>query len=229
MNPHSFVSLKLLLPLLVMAHAALGKAEVRAFTDTSGRIVRGELEAVVGDFVTIKREDGQAFSMRKSNFCPADVAYFDQHTGKAAPEPAKKTPAAGKADVEPLDFKDIVVSGSGFTIETLDNKVVAFSNRNYVWEKVPESLRGRKYTKIGGGQRPKIVVKAKRNTILQAITDNDHGGDFMAGWEKKPFHFVYNSHINANMVLVERKLDAGSEIEITQGNWAGVLLLLPKD
>ena len=63
-------------------------AEIRAFTDTAGRTVRGELVTVLGDFVTIKREDGQNFTVKASNFSEADIAYFKAHGLKADAKPA---------------------------------------------------------------------------------------------------------------------------------------------
>ena len=83
------------------------QAEVRVFTDNQGRIFRGELESVNGQFVTIKREsDGQTFTLKASNFSPVDMTYFKQHglkdeasapaaaNGATAPTSGAATPAS---------------------------------------------------------------------------------------------------------------------------------------
>ncbi|HRH97844.1 MAG TPA: hypothetical protein PLB55_18030 [Prosthecobacter sp.] len=66
-------------------------AEVRNFTDSSGRVLRGELMAVSADSVTIKREDGQSFTLKAASFSAADQAYFKQ-AGAAAGTRTKDPP-----------------------------------------------------------------------------------------------------------------------------------------
>ena len=88
----------------LLATAAALHAEVRAFTDTQGRTIRGELLGVTGDFVTIKREsDGQSFTVKAGGFSEADIAYFKEHGLKAAVVPA--TGATGAAATMRLDVK----------------------------------------------------------------------------------------------------------------------------
>ena len=79
------------------------RAETRAFTDTSGRTIRGELVGTNGDFVTIKREDGQNFTVKASNFSPADIDYFKEHGLKAAPAPEAKATPAENSDALPAN------------------------------------------------------------------------------------------------------------------------------
>jgi len=78
--------------LSVMSAASLC-AETRQFTDVNGRVLRGELVAVSGDNVTIKREDGQSFTLKAASFSAADQAYFKQAmAGNAAVGAGKKDP-----------------------------------------------------------------------------------------------------------------------------------------
>jgi hypothetical protein len=75
-------SLRLFVPCLALAWLTSTMpllSETRAFTDTSGRTIRGELVTVLGQFVTIKREDGQNFTVKASNFSEADIDYFKAH------------------------------------------------------------------------------------------------------------------------------------------------------
>ena len=59
-------------------------AENRVFVNNTGGTLRGELVEVKGDKVTIRREDGQTFTLEAGSFCPKDQAYFKEHT---APDP----------------------------------------------------------------------------------------------------------------------------------------------
>ena len=82
----------------VMSVMTVRGEEVRVFTDNQGRIFRGSLESVNGQFVTIKREDGQTFTLKASNFSPVDVNYFKQHGLKdEAPAPATNGAATSPA------------------------------------------------------------------------------------------------------------------------------------
>jgi hypothetical protein len=79
-------------------------AEVRQFTDANGRVLQGELVAVNGDSVTIKREDGQAFTLKTATFSAADQAYFKQAmAGGAAAGAGKKDPPP---KITPKDVRD---------------------------------------------------------------------------------------------------------------------------
>jgi len=78
--------------LFCLLFARQATAELRIFTDTSGRLLRGELVSVEGEKVTIKRNDGQLFTVKATMFCPSDLDYFRSHGLKMA-EPAASQPA----------------------------------------------------------------------------------------------------------------------------------------
>lgn len=123
---------------------------------------------------------------------------------------------------------DLVISGSGFTMATLQENAVAFSNRGYIWQKVPASLRGKRYTKINGGARPPLKVKAKKDTIVEVITETSEApGVKMDGWIRTGIRFTFNNGKNAVMVLFKKKLTAGEEVDVPQECWAGTMVLLP--
>ena len=86
-------------------------AEVRVFTDTTGRTIRGELVAVNGEFVTIKREaDQQNFTVKATNFSEADIAFFTKNGLK--PSAAPTANAAGTpASIAPLRLDVKIYSG----------------------------------------------------------------------------------------------------------------------
>jgi hypothetical protein len=121
----------------------------------------------------------------------------------------------------------MVVSGKGFTIAPLNNNEAAFSNRDYRWKGVPVTLQGWHYTKANGGGHPNIMVQAKQNMDVQVFTDvtTDAKVD-LTGWERTGTQFSYSNGKNSRVVVFKKKLNAGQEITIPQGNWAGVLVLL---
>lgn len=90
--------------LACMSASALCGAEIRQFTDVNGRVLRGELVNLSGDTVTIKREDGQSFTLKAATFSAADQAYFKQAMAGDA------TAGAGKKDpppkITPKDVRD---------------------------------------------------------------------------------------------------------------------------
>lgn len=137
-----------------------------------------------------------------------------------------KSPAADSAGAN--ESEDLVISGTGFTMATLQDNAVAFSNRGYIWQKVPASLRGKRYTKINGGARPPLKVKAKKDTIVEVITETSEApGVKMDGWIRTGIRFTFNNGKNAVMVLFKKKLTAGEEVDVPQECWAGTMVLLP--
>jgi len=81
------------------------QAEIRQFTDVNGRVLRGEFVSASGDSVTIRREDGQSFTLKAASFSAADQAYFKQAmaTGASVVTPGKKDPPP---KITPKDVRD---------------------------------------------------------------------------------------------------------------------------
>jgi hypothetical protein len=77
--------LRLLLLFILALAAWPAAAEVRSFTDLSGRTMKGEVVSVKGDLVTIKREEGQTAVVKASNLCQADIEYLKGHGLQATP------------------------------------------------------------------------------------------------------------------------------------------------
>jgi hypothetical protein len=140
------------------------------------------------------------------------------------PSAAQSVPSAGAA----WESADMVVTGKGFTIAPLNNNEAAFSNRGYVWKGVPVNLQGSHFTRINGGVHPQIKVRAKQNTDIQVFTDvtTDAKVD-LTGWERTGAQFILTNGKKSHVVVFKKKLEAGQEIDVPQGNWTGVLVLLP--
>ncbi len=86
-------------------------AAPRVFTDTTGRTFRGELVSTEGEFVTIKREDGQTFKARASAFSQADIEYFKKNGLKETSAPTATKAAGTPASTAPLRLGVKIFSG----------------------------------------------------------------------------------------------------------------------
>ncbi|MBE2285350.1 MAG: hypothetical protein IAE77_17955 [Prosthecobacter sp.] len=89
-------------------------AELRTFTSSAGTTLKGELVSVVGDSVTIKKEDGTPLMLKLAAFSRVDQAWLQSQT---APAPASTSAAATSALSEsaiiskaapPLPYADMV-------------------------------------------------------------------------------------------------------------------------
>ncbi len=128
-----------------------------------------------------------------------------------------------------IECDDLLVEGRGFFEGTLHNDAIAFGNRDYVWQQVPEALQGWLFTKTHGGVRAEIQVTAKRELTLGMATAPSQSGIDTAGWEAVPEQtFHYTDGGRTRMQVYRRRIDAGQTIELPQGNWTGGILLLPK-
>jgi sulfatase-modifying factor enzyme 1 len=89
-------------------------AEVRTFTSSAGTVIRGELLALKGDMVTIKKEDGQTLTLKLAAFSRADQAWLQSQTSATSTavstDPAKATKDA--PFVNSLGMKFVPVPGT---------------------------------------------------------------------------------------------------------------------
>jgi len=148
----------------------------------------------------------------------------------ATPAPDKTKPQSPEVAISEdatIDSRDFSLSGSGFALAKLSNGDVAFSNRGYVWQDVPANLNGRRYTRAPGGNPPRVTVHAKRDTTLEVITAIDQPGVELSGWKETGPPFTYSDDKHTRVVLLQKHLTAGQDLEIPRGNWSGVLVLLP--
>lgn len=61
------------------------QAEVRTFTSTAGTTLKGELVSVVADTITIRKEDGQSLTLKRSAFSPADQIWLNTQAASTPP------------------------------------------------------------------------------------------------------------------------------------------------
>ena len=65
------------------------------------------------------------------------------------------------------------ITGTGFTLERMGNKQVAFSDRGYIWFNVPAKFEGWKFTRNSGPNGAKISIKVKRTGMVFLATGGD--------------------------------------------------------
>ena len=128
------------------------------------------------------------------------------------------------------DWGDVRIEGRNFTVETLGNDTLSFSNRRYVWQQVPAALDGWHYTQTAGGSNPRMHATAARDTTLYLATATSQAGIDLQGWEAEPdWRFHYTDGGRTQVEVFRRDLESGESLEIPQGNWTGGILLAPPD
>ncbi|MFA7003104.1 MAG: exo-alpha-sialidase [Verrucomicrobiia bacterium] len=121
---------------------------------------------------------------------------------------------------------DFTITGTGFEIAKFNEGGTAFSNRNYVWQNLPEKFRGGTYTRTAGGEAAVIAVRAKRDATLQVATTAAQGKTMLSDWEEMGASFNYTDKGKTKMAVFTRALKIGQEVVVPQGNWTGTLVLL---
>lgn len=84
--------------LALLAVSALPAAELRTFTSKDGRTVRAELVSTKADQVTLKREDGQTFTVNAGSLSEADLSYIQMREKLAN---AAQAAANGRPEAPP--------------------------------------------------------------------------------------------------------------------------------
>lgn len=103
----------LLISLLLTTPAAL--AEVRTFTSSAGTTLRGELVSVVGDIVTLKKENGRPLALAMSAFSRVDQAWLQTQAGAPPASANSADPAKATKDapfVNSLGMRFVPVPGT---------------------------------------------------------------------------------------------------------------------
>ncbi|MFA5191767.1 MAG: hypothetical protein WC740_13640, partial [Verrucomicrobiia bacterium] len=172
-------------------------------------------------------DDGQGGA---HNFHDANYLTFHRITNFRKKTMADSVPITEQPPVS-AGTADIVVTGSGWTLATLADNQKAFGNRSYVWKNVPEKFRGWGITQTSGGERAEIRVKAKRDMTLFAATNAAKQPAMdLTGWNTVASNaFYYDDKGKTPITIYCRALKAGKEITVPQGNWTGMMVLLPPD
>ncbi len=131
-------------------------------------------------------------------------------------------------NVKRLQGDGWVLEGERFEVARLEDGAKAFANRGYIWQYVPAAYRGWQFTRLRGGERMDLTVKAERDVTLHLATAVGQSVNInLDGWTKTPATFTYNDGNNTVLTILTRTLKTGEELWMPQGNWTGGLLLWP--
>lgn len=148
------------------------------------------------------------------------LAWLSGGARASAASPAERSPASS----------DLVLTGRGWSLKPLADGQQAFANRAYVWQGVPEKFRGWRITQTSGGVPAEIRVKAQRPTTLSAATGAGQNGIVTTEWNTAASAaFRYTDKNRTPITVYCRALKAGEEIVVPQGNWTGMMVLLPPE
>ncbi len=125
-----------------------------------------------------------------------------------------------------IEAGSLVLTGTGFELAAFDSGATAFANRNYVWREVPDKYRGWRFTRLSGGERAQLAVKAKQDTRLH-LAATQKTATTLEGWTATGEEFAYTDGGQTRMAVFTRDLKTGDELTIPQGNWTGSMLLIP--
>jgi hypothetical protein len=129
--------------------------------------------------------------------------------------------------LEEVEVGEIIVRGRQLSLQPFGNDQRAFSNRTYVWNDIPSRFAGWTFTQVGGGERARIEVTAKRDMTIYVATSASWAQNHLASWEPTGDKFCYTDANRTSMVILSRRLKSGETSKLLQGSWAGTLLLLP--
>jgi hypothetical protein len=140
--------------------------------------------------------------------------------------------AASSVSAAPADATEetakLTVSGTGFRVEAIREGALAYGNRKYVWRDVPKGLGGWSFTKTDGGVRAKITVRADSAGAVHVATAGGQAGIDMTGWQRvEGLTFWYTDRGRSRMTVYRKRVKAGDEVDIPQGNWSGGIVLAP--
>ncbi|QDV04920.1 hypothetical protein Poly30_04140 [Planctomycetes bacterium Poly30] len=127
------------------------------------------------------------------------------------------------------ETRSLRLAGPSFELGRLADEEKAFSNRKYVLEGVPIPLTWRTFTRLPGGARTSIEVKAKRTSKLTIATAVNQEPVDMDGWERTPLEFSYTDRGRTKLVVFERTLPKGKTLRLPRGNWTGSMLIFEED
>lgn len=130
-----------------------------------------------------------------------------------------------------VESTDLKATGTGWALADFKEKGIAYANRKYYWFDIPEKLKkGRKFTRMSGGEFAELSIEAKKDTTVQVFTAIKQKNFKLTGWKAVDgMKFRYNDGGKTQMQVYERSLKKGEKLDIPQGNWTGCMLLLSGD
>ena len=124
---------------------------------------------------------------------------------------------------------DFHCAGCDFEVAVLEKDVVAFRNRKYVFDVIPDELLGWQFTRLGGGLNSHLRITATEAVTIYGATSIGRQNIDMTGWVQHPEWVLrYSDGGHTTMPVFLRRLKAGEELTVPEGTWTGLVILAPK-
>ncbi len=121
------------------------------------------------------------------------------------------------------------VMGCHVEVAVMEENVIAFSNRKYVFDVVPDALVGWQFTRLGGGLNSRLRLIANRDVTVYGATSLVRQRIDMTGWTRHPnWELRYTDGGHTRMPVFTREFKAGEELDVPEGSWTGLVILSPK-
>lgn len=114
--------------------------------------------------------------------------------------------------------------GSFGPAATFDENTLAFLNRDYVWENVPERFKGWKILPVRGGEKEKVRIWMKRDDLIYMIATKHS----YPGWTLWESDLNYTDTHRTKVGIYYRRVRKNYIVNIPQPHWAGGSFLFPE-
>ena len=125
---------------------------------------------------------------------------------------------------------ELKATGTGFEVTPLANGERAFSNRRYLWAKVPKTLNGWSFTRTAGNRHPELSARVlAAGFVFVAVGAEANASSELArrGWSLvKDMTFEYAVKGGTEM-RVWRKYARAGTVRLPQYGFTGTILLIP--
>ena len=123
----------------------------------------------------------------------------------------------------------------------LKNGAKAFSNRDYTFLDLIPELDGREYLQTAGGAPADVVIRAKRDIVVQFLVGKTAPFSKLTSWgvtaDKRELGgrqiietaCRYTDSDKSPLSLIEKSLKAGEVWNVPVETWSGSMLILPKE
>lgn len=108
---------------------------------------------------------------------------------------------------------------------------LAFSNRTYLFNKVPKALSGLQFTRYRGGNVAKLKITAGETGTMY-IAASGIETEYIPenkGWTKaEGLGFSYNDASSTSFTVYKKEVEAGDTMSIRTNSWTGIFVLSPQ-
>ncbi len=124
-------------------------------------------------------------------------------------------------------FPGVTATGSAFAPGLLENGRIAYTNRTYTWGDVPAQFAGSLVTRVGGGVKANLKLRADSPRRLWIAASAIAPLPDLTGWTASGQSMFYNDGGSTRLHFHYRDFAAGEEITTSQTNWNGTVLIVP--